>query len=64
MRTWRWTVVRWTSAASSSAITAGGRSAHVVADPFAHIRLEFEPMVYLNEAPVRLEIDAKAGTGW
>ena len=139
MRTWRWTAARWTSAASWSAITAGGpriwglnqhykwfhattaecsihvfemqsfgrrqlrgylyrdgemhhvaevdfdyrlddrmmqtdldvvvvddagRRARVVADAIAHIQLEFDPMVYLNEAPLQLEIDGKVGTGW
>lgn len=45
-------------------VDEAGRKAHVLAKAFAHIQLEFDPMVYLHEAPLRLEIDGKSGTGW
>ena len=41
-----------------------GRRARIVGQAIANIQLEFDPMVWLNEAPLKLEIDGQAGTGW
>ena len=41
-----------------------GRTAFVDCQAFANIQLEFDPMVYLNEAAMTLTIDGKPGTGW
>jgi hypothetical protein len=43
---------------------SGGRSTRVNCSAFANIQLELDPMVYLNEAPVTLDIDGQAGVGW
>lgn len=41
-----------------------GRTAFVDCKAFANIQLEFDPMVFLNEAAVTLTIDGEPGTGW
>jgi len=41
-----------------------GRVARVTSTAFANIQLEFDPMVYLNEAALTLDIDGERGTGW
>ncbi len=41
-----------------------GRKVFVDCKTFANIQLEFDPMVYLNEAALTLEIDGQTGTGW
>lgn len=41
-----------------------GRRAHVVAEAFANIQLEFDPMVWLNEAALTLQVDGDPGSGW
>jgi hypothetical protein len=41
-----------------------GRAAVVDSTTFATTQLEYDPMVYLNEAAVSLEIDGQPGTGW
>ncbi len=41
-----------------------GRKALVDCNTFAKIQLEFDPMIYLNEAAFTLEIDGQPGTGW
>ena len=45
-------------------VDAAGRRATVNCKAFANIQLEFDPMVYLNEAALTLEIDGESGTGW
>ena len=41
-----------------------GRKVAVNCRTFANIQLEFDPMVYLNEAAFTLEIGGERGTGW
>ena len=41
-----------------------GRVAVIQSKAFANIQLEFDPMIYLNEAALTLTIDGQAGTGW
>lgn len=43
---------------------ADGRKVHVDARTIGATTLEFDPMVYLNEAGLVLEIDGEPGTGW
>lgn len=46
------------------AVDAAGRIAKIDCEAFANIQLEFDPMIYLNEAALSLSIDGQAGTGW
>lgn len=41
-----------------------GRSAEVKCKTFAMTQLDYDPMVYLNEAATSLTIDGKPGVGW
>lgn len=41
-----------------------GRRAVIDGQAFANIQLEFDPMIYLNEAALTLSIDGETGTGW
>lgn len=43
---------------------AAGRKVVITCEAFANIQLEYDPMVYLNEAPVTVEIDGQPGAGW
>lgn len=43
---------------------AAGRKAEIRCKAFANIQLEFDPMIYLNEAALELDVDGEAGTGW
>lgn len=52
---------RWVQA---SIVDSAGRKARVTGEAFANIQLEFDPMVYLNEAALRLDVDGQAGSGW
>lgn len=45
-------------------VDAAGRVATIESKAFAHIQLEFDPMIYLNEAALTLSIDGEPGTGW
>lgn len=48
----------------ATVVDAAGRVAKVDCTAFATIQLEFDPMIYLNEAALTLSIDGQAGTGW
>ena len=41
-----------------------GRTAIVHSKTLASAQMEFDPMIYLNEAALTLEIDGQSGTGW
>lgn len=41
-----------------------GRSVGIDCTAFATIQLEFDPMIYLNEAALTLTIDGEPGSGW
>lgn len=45
-------------------VDTASRSAKIDCKAFATIQLEFDPMVYLNEAALTLTIEGEAGTGW
>jgi len=45
-------------------VDQAGRVANISANAFADIQLEFDPMVYLNEAALRLDVDGEQGVGW
>lgn len=48
----------------ATVVDTDGRTAQVDARTFANAQMEFDPMVYLNEAALELEIDGQPGTGW
>jgi hypothetical protein len=45
-------------------IDTAGRTAAVDCQAFAHVQLEFDPKIYLNESALALTIDGQPGTGW
>ncbi|MGQ0698606.1 MAG: DUF7064 domain-containing protein [Panacagrimonas sp.] len=48
----------------ATVVDAAGRVANIECQAFATIQLEFDPMIYLNEAAMTLEIDGRPGVGW
>jgi hypothetical protein len=51
-------------AVRAEVVDAAGRRAVVTCQAFATLQLEFDPMIYLNEAALTLDIDGQPGTGW
>lgn len=48
----------------ATVVDQAGRVAKINSTAFADIQLEFDPMVYLNEAALSVDVDGEQGVGW